>query len=158
MFDVTDLEKPKEMFKTVIGDRGTYSELLTNHKALLFSKEKDLFAFPVNLYLLNKTTEPSTSPQNTVTPATSTTATPAPTTVPSVTSGQILWPDSGVFSYQGAYVFGIDMEKGFILKSRITHQDNEDVRLGYNSTRAVKRIIYIGDKALYIIRWHDKSK
>lgn len=49
MFDVTDPENPVEMWKEEIGDRGTESELLQNHKALLFSKEKNLLAFPVRV-------------------------------------------------------------------------------------------------------------
>jgi inhibitor of cysteine peptidase len=49
LFDVTDVANPKEMFKESIGDRGTDSELLHNHKALLFSKEKGLLAFPVTV-------------------------------------------------------------------------------------------------------------
>ncbi len=49
LFDVTDPTNPKEMFKTNIGDSGTYSELLYNHKALLFSKEKNLMAFPITI-------------------------------------------------------------------------------------------------------------
>ncbi len=36
LFDVTDVTHPIEMFKENIGDRGTDSELLRNHKALLF--------------------------------------------------------------------------------------------------------------------------
>jgi inhibitor of cysteine peptidase len=49
LFDVTDVANPIEMFKESIGDRGTDSELLHNHKALLFSKEKGLLAFPVTV-------------------------------------------------------------------------------------------------------------
>lgn len=49
LFDVTDVSNPKEMFKEVIGDRGTGSELLHNHKALLFDKSDGLFAFPVTV-------------------------------------------------------------------------------------------------------------
>lgn len=49
MFDVSDVSNPKELFQTVIGDRGTDSELLRNHKALLFSREKNLLAFPVTV-------------------------------------------------------------------------------------------------------------
>lgn len=47
LFDVSDLSNPKELYSVSIGDNGTYSELLYNHKALLFSKEKDLIAFPI---------------------------------------------------------------------------------------------------------------
>ena len=49
MFDVTDPTNPIEMWKEEIGDRGTESELLNNHKALLFSKEKNLLAFPIKV-------------------------------------------------------------------------------------------------------------
>ncbi|MBI2463650.1 beta-propeller domain-containing protein [Candidatus Peregrinibacteria bacterium] len=49
VFDVTDVSNPKEMFKEVIGDRGTTSELLYNHKALLFDKAKGLLAFPLTV-------------------------------------------------------------------------------------------------------------
>jgi inhibitor of cysteine peptidase len=49
IFDVTDLGNPIQEFMTTIGDQGTYSELLDNHKALLFSKEKNLLAFPISM-------------------------------------------------------------------------------------------------------------
>ncbi|MSR86684.1 hypothetical protein EXS70_00725 [Candidatus Peribacteria bacterium] len=47
MFDVTDVSNPKQMSVEVIGDRGTDSPLLTDHKALLFDKERNLLAFPI---------------------------------------------------------------------------------------------------------------
>lgn len=50
MFDISDLENPKEMFTIKIGDNRTSSELTSNHKALLFSKEKNFIAFPVSGY------------------------------------------------------------------------------------------------------------
>lgn len=49
IFDVSDVSNPKEMYSIKIGDRSTYSELLSNHKALLFSKEKNLLAFPIRI-------------------------------------------------------------------------------------------------------------
>lgn len=49
LFDVSDVSNPKEMFNEIIGTRGTTSELLTNHKALLFDKEKNLLAFPITI-------------------------------------------------------------------------------------------------------------
>lgn len=49
MFDISDLNNPKELFKIAIGDsKYTYSELLYNHRALLFSKEKNIIAFPLH--------------------------------------------------------------------------------------------------------------
>lgn len=49
IFDVSDVSNPKETHKTVIGERGTTSELLYNHKALLFDKNKGLLAFPITI-------------------------------------------------------------------------------------------------------------
>lgn len=49
LFDVSDVAHPKQSAAVAIGDRGTDSELLWNHKALLSMPSKDLIAFPVNL-------------------------------------------------------------------------------------------------------------
>lgn len=50
LFDIIDFENPKELSKYLIGGRGTYSEALTDHKAFLFSKEKNLLVIPVTIY------------------------------------------------------------------------------------------------------------
>ncbi|MDQ0415435.1 beta-propeller domain-containing protein [Mesobacillus stamsii] len=50
LFDVSDMSNPKEKFTEVIGGRGTYSSLNHDHKALLFNKDKGLFAFPISVY------------------------------------------------------------------------------------------------------------
>ena len=50
MFDITDLNNPKELFKTKVGDQYTSSELVYNHKALLYSKEENIIAFPLSTY------------------------------------------------------------------------------------------------------------
>ncbi|MDF1509107.1 beta-propeller domain-containing protein [Robertmurraya sp. DFI.2.37] len=50
LFDVSDMKNPQEKFTKVIGGRGTYSPLNHDHKALLFDKEKNIFAFPINIY------------------------------------------------------------------------------------------------------------
>jgi inhibitor of cysteine peptidase len=48
IIDVSDVNNPKEKFITNIGGIGTFSELLENHRALLFLKDKALMAFPVS--------------------------------------------------------------------------------------------------------------
>ncbi|AOT69227.1 beta-propeller domain-containing protein [Geosporobacter ferrireducens] len=117
VFDVRDVSQPIEKFKTVIGDRGTESSLLQNHKALLFSKEKNLMAFPLTV-IENKRVQ------------------------------QDPW-SSGEFTFQGAYVYQLDMEKGLSLRDRITHLTPEDyMKAGqhwYESDLNVQRILYIGD-------------
>jgi inhibitor of cysteine peptidase len=125
MFDVSDVANPKELFKEMIGDRGTDSELLRNHKALLFSKENNLLAFPVQLFEIQ-------SPANS-----------------SGGNTKARIPDHGQFTFQGAYVYNLDLTNGFQLKGRITHLSDEDMRkagmYGYDYMYQVDRILYIGD-------------
>ncbi len=47
LFDVSDVKNPKELDKYEIGDSGTDSEALRDHKAFLFSKKKNLLVLPV---------------------------------------------------------------------------------------------------------------
>ena len=122
LFDVSDVNNPVQKFSEVIGDRGTDSELLTNHKALLFSKEKNLLAFPVTVAEIKD--------KDSVLNA---------------------WgvPEYGEFVFQGAYVYNIDLDKGFTLKGKITHiSDEEYLKSGkydFYSNKSVERIIYIND-------------
>lgn len=57
LFDVSDAGKPKEIHTEVIGKAGTSSEVLYNHKALMFSLDKGLMAFPVSAAGENYKTE-----------------------------------------------------------------------------------------------------
>jgi len=50
VFDVSDVSHPKEISTMIIGDRGTNSEITTNHKALLYSAEKNIIGFPITIY------------------------------------------------------------------------------------------------------------
>ena len=50
LFDVSDPENPKEIAKYEIGDRGTDSEALRDHRAFLFSQEKNLLVIPIMLF------------------------------------------------------------------------------------------------------------
>jgi len=47
LFDVSDVTSPKLLDKYEIGESGTDSEALYDHKAFLFDKEKDLLVIPV---------------------------------------------------------------------------------------------------------------
>lgn len=125
MFDVSDVSRPIELFKENIGDRGTDSELLRNHKALLFSKENNLMAFPVTVMEV-----PDKSASNSNVPA------------------------YGQFAFQGAYVYHVDLADGFRLKSKITHlSDADKLKAGggwYDSSQNVDRIVTIGS-SLYTL-------
>lgn len=49
IFDVSDVSNPIEMYKEVIGDRGSQSPAETEHKAFLFDREKNLLVIPVTV-------------------------------------------------------------------------------------------------------------
>lgn len=127
MFDVSDVANPKELFTEKIGDRGTTSELLNNHKALLFSKERNLMAFPVTVMEVDKADK-------------------------GISQNQA--PQYGQFTFQGAYVYNINLAEGFKLKGKITHITNDEyMKAGaywYDSSKNVERILYINDD-LYTI-------
>lgn len=48
LFDVSNVENPKQIDQYQIGDPGTDSEALRDHKAFLFDKEKNLLVIPVS--------------------------------------------------------------------------------------------------------------
>ncbi|MBU3940836.1 MAG: beta-propeller domain-containing protein [Nanoarchaeota archaeon] len=54
IFDVSDVENPIELHKIEIGDRGTSSPVLSNHKAFLFDRDKDLLVIPILLAELDE--------------------------------------------------------------------------------------------------------
>ncbi len=47
MFDVTNLEDPKEIFNIDVGKDYAYSDIGYNHKVLFYNKNKDLIGFPL---------------------------------------------------------------------------------------------------------------
>jgi len=49
IFDVSDLNNPKEFHKKVIGDNGTNSEAAHNHKAFLFDTQENVMALPITV-------------------------------------------------------------------------------------------------------------
>ena len=129
LFDVSDVENPIELFKTEIGDRGTDSELLRNHRALLFSRERELLAFPVTVM-----------------------------TVPASQRTGNLERDAtayGQFEFQGAYVYSLNLKDGFTLRGKITHISRDEyLRAGSyywgGEDNAIDRLLYIRD-SLYAL-------
>lgn len=124
LFDVTDPTKPKEMSKVIIGDRGTDSPLLYDHKALLFDKERSLFSFPITVTEDKAGTQPS---------------------------GTETYPET---VFQGAYVYTLDLQNGFKQQGTITHYASDAFAKSgsywYGGERDIQRIVRIGD-TLYTI-------
>jgi uncharacterized secreted protein with C-terminal beta-propeller domain len=62
-------------------------------------------------------------------------------------------PEYGTFKYQGAYIYNINLKKGFSLRGRISHISNEEYKKSgneYYGLNNIDRILYI-DNALYTI-------
>ncbi len=47
VFDVTNVASPKEMWKEIVGDRGSLTPVETDHKALLYEPSRNLLALPI---------------------------------------------------------------------------------------------------------------
>ncbi|QED47885.1 beta-propeller domain-containing protein [Cytobacillus dafuensis] len=113
LFDVSDMANPKEKFTEIIGGRGTYSPLNYDHKALLYDKKKNIFAFPIAVY---QNSENSQYESN--------------------------------YEFQGAYVYNIDLKKGFTLKTKLTHQDAKAPYEEWENN--IERLLFIG-KSIYAL-------
>jgi uncharacterized secreted protein with C-terminal beta-propeller domain len=125
LFDVSDVQNPKVVGQYEIGDRGTDSPALQDHKAFLFDRSKNLLVIPVSVAEID--------------------AAKYPYGVPPYAYGDYVW--------QGAYVFNISLEKGLELKGRITHcGDANPVQSWYyySSSCSIERSLYIGN-ILYTI-------
>jgi len=126
LFDVSDLENPTEISKLIIGDRGTDSPVLRDHKAFLLDMGRGLLVMPVLVAKI----DPSDYPHG----------------VPANAYGEYVW--------QGAYVLRVSAEDGISVLGRIEHLEDEGEMLksGYyfESKYSVKRALYIND-VLYTI-------
>jgi hypothetical protein len=122
LFDVSDVSNPVEVAKYEIGDRGTDSPVLYDHKALLFDKEKNLLVIPVRVAEI----DPSQYPGE----------------IPDWAYGEYVW--------QGAYVFDISPD-GIELRGTITHME-DGIYLSGSSYGGyfVERSLYIDD-VLYTV-------
>lgn len=128
IFDVSDVENPIELHKVIIGDRGTDSEALRDHKAFLFDREKNLLVIPITLAeIKNRDLEGEEY----------------------LNSNTRRFPQSGEFTFQGAYVFDLTLDDGFELRGKITHYDDDEVfrKSGYyfRGNSAIKRSLFIED-------------
>lgn len=128
LFDVSDVENPKEISHVVIGDNRTTSSILTNPKALLFSKEKGLIAIPVNNYKEDFETTTSDNIQSTI---------------------NYYVQRSKDYISEGYLVYDINLVNGFNLKGTVTHENTEKT-YGYGYDSKLLRGLYI-DNDLFTV-------
>ena len=134
LFDVSDVRSPRQISETVIGDNRTTSAILTNPKALLFSKEKQLIAIPVNNYDEDFKLNSSTSSYS------------------EMINSYKNYNKTRVG--EGYFVYNINLEEGFKLKGVITHktaEKNNNNKYYYSyMTSKLLRGLYI-DNNLYTV-------
>jgi uncharacterized secreted protein with C-terminal beta-propeller domain len=116
LFDVSDVENPKQVDKVEIGDAGTDSAVLSDHKAFLFNKDKNLLVIPTRVVR----NEPAVYEKD------------------GILRQNNIW--------YGAYVFGLTPQTGFTLRGTVEHGTGSDRYYYYGSSaNEVKRSLYIGD-------------
>jgi inhibitor of cysteine peptidase len=121
LFDVTDVEHPKQIDKVEIGDSGTDSAVLYDHKAFLFDKGKNLLVIPVRQV----------------------------TSVPVIQKPG--YYDNQQRIWYGAYVFEVTPDTGFVLRGTVEHGSADGGYYWYGSSaNEVKRSLYI-ENDLYTI-------
>ena len=130
LFDVSDVNNPKQISNVVIGDSRTTSAILTNPKALLFSKEKQLIAIPVNHY--SSDFEITNSD-----------------TYSSVISAYTTKAKN--YTGEGYLVYKINLEEGLKYKGLITHNStSNNYNYSYYYTTKMLRGLYINSN-LYTV-------
>ena len=123
LFDVSDVANPVQVSSTITGDRRTTSAILTNPKALLFSKEKELIAIPINNFAEDF--------------GISSSATSYASVVQSYTNY------AKPYISEGYAVYRINLQEGFTLKGVITHEKTTTRNYWRNNSKLL-RGLYIG--------------
>jgi len=93
LFDVSDVNNPTQIDTVVIGEPGTDSEALRDHKAFLFAKEKNLLVIPVSE--IKRVENPESKYPGSY----------------------------GTTTWQGAYAYLVDPSSGFTLKGTVAHAE-----------------------------------
>lgn len=119
LFDVSDVNRPKEVDNVSIGLPGTDSAALHDHRAFLFDASRDILVLPVH--------------EIAKVPVTGNTY------------------DAYSTRYrQGAYVYRLTPETGFVLKGTVTHTADPESGYYWGSPDAVLRSLFMDD-VLYTV-------
>jgi uncharacterized secreted protein with C-terminal beta-propeller domain len=113
LFDVSNVSNPVQIANYTIGDRGSDSPVLRDHKAFLFDRQRNLLVIPALVAEID----------------------------PSEYKGEIPPYAYGKPVWQGAMVFNVTLEKGFELRGGITHIENVAEKEDWNYY--VQRSLYI---------------
>ncbi len=163
LFDVSNPNNPKQKFVEHIGDRGTYSELLNNHKALLFDKTKELLAFPISIQekVISSELQCGKYKYSTCPDLCQPRCIPSECHLEGDISvctddcdglGSCTDPSYERYetTFSGAVIYNISLADGFKERGRVTHYSDSDIAgffdyFPYDNSKNIQRIIYIGD-------------
>jgi len=112
LFDVSDMSNPKELGQVEIGERGTDSAVLNDHKALLWDSRNNLLTIPVTLMLI-PAEEKVEQEKN-------------------IANRGAVFPLYGQFKYQGSYVYEVTKENGFKFQGRVSHIETKAKEMASN--------------------------
>ena len=113
LFDVSNVSNPLQIANYTIGDRGSDSPVLRDHKAFLFDKQRNLLVIPALVAQIDRNEYPGE--------------------VPPYAYGKPVW--------QGALVFNVTLNEGFALRGSITHIETAADKQDWNYY--VQRSLYI---------------
>lgn len=119
LFDVSDVANPKEAAKYVLGDSGSDSIALYDHKAFLFNRDKNLLVIPAQIYENSNQTD-----------------------VGCGTDGRLCPEIQKTANFNGAAVFHIEKDK-LELRGKISHMDGDLENPDYYYESGVLRSLYI---------------
>ena len=125
LFDVSDVKNPTEIDKYILGDRSSNSIAINEHKAFLFSKDKNLLVIPVSMQENIVIQEMIINQEG----------------ISLEESMRIMPPVRKYFN--GVAVFNVS-QKGFELKGKIDHSDSNNNNYYYGNNN-VSRSLYIDD-------------
>ena len=139
LFDVSNVANPVAVDSYLIGGPGTDSEILSDPKAFLFDKEKNILSIPVfqQNYGIPIPLEEQSSSGSSGSDSTS-----SQLEVPEKIIPPRPYPQN---NWRGFYVFGVDPQKGFTLKGTIEHSSGSVYDYSYGT-----RTFYI-DNSLYTV-------
>jgi uncharacterized secreted protein with C-terminal beta-propeller domain len=120
LFDVSNVSNPVQIANYTIGERGSDSPVLRDHKAFLFDRQRNLLVIPALVAQIDRSEYPGE--------------------IPPYAYGKPVW--------QGALVFNVTLEKGFLLRGGITHIETTAEKENWNYY--VQRSLYI-EETLYTI-------
>ena len=136
LFDVTDVSKPVAVDSYLIGGQGTDSEILSDPKAFLFDKEKNILSIPIFDYNYGGPIPLEEVIVDSNTPSSDDVVIPEKIMPPRP------YPQS---NWKGFYIFGVDPVNGFSLKGSVEHFSGTSYDYSYGT-----RSFYI-DNNLYTV-------